>query len=319
MVLLAVFWSCVYAIPNEAIAQCEPTTFMARNIQSVQISDFVELVFVLTASQADFDLAKNGLGPSSQLGLIAGSLNFDEARSKATRISTAVKLDNSPTDNSNIIAQQLSGAALQDYVHCLTVDHSKQGLTLWLDKREGEFLTLGAYWLSSNNDYAGKYDAPPIVRNGELIQPPANWKSGIIEKLLVDVKNPQEKTLVSISINGSSARLVTVGKLPILSMATKEVVGPVLAARSFRASSTVCGGGSADGCVIPTEPGGYLVRNSGRLTDFTAAIASSAGSSLPVDTPDRVCVRLTVSTGACEASNSGQGKVTVLERYPKLQ
>jgi hypothetical protein len=50
----------------------------------------------------------------------------------------------------------------------------------------------------------------------------------------------------------------------------------------------------------------------GRLTNFRAKDASQAGFNITVDTPERVCVRLTVSTGACELSNSGEGVVSRL-------
>ena len=87
--------------------------------------------------------------------------------------------------------------------------------------------------------------------------------------------------------------------------------GPKLAAASFHVSGSVCGGGSAEGCVAPSS-GGFLVRGTGRLLGFTARDISRAGYSPTEDRPERICVRLVVSTGACESRNNGEGTLTVV-------
>ncbi|GLH78323.1 hypothetical protein SSBR45G_32320 [Bradyrhizobium sp. SSBR45G] len=304
----------------ESQAECSPAFYMAKYVQSLQASNYVQFSFILAATLTEFDLAKKSLAGQSQGGIISESQSFDEAKSKATRVFGALKLNVGAAQAAKVIAQQLVGPALQDYVKCITIDEPKPGVTLWQIDRDGDVVTLGAYWLGTNRDEVGRLEGETVLRNFEWLgKPPTNWKSGAIEKLLLVAKSPEERSFISIGVNGSSAEFSTFGKLPDVVLLTKEIVGPTLSARSFRASGTVCGAGSSTACVYPTEPGGYLVKGTGRLTDYSAIIGNNAGFSLQVDTLDQACVTLTVSTGACEAANAGQGKISVLERYPKLQ
>jgi hypothetical protein len=55
------------------------------------------------------------------------------------------------------------------------------------------------------------------------------------------------------------------------------------------------------------------VSGTGRLTSYTALDSNHAGFSVTVDTPERICVKLEVSTGACEAKSHAEGVVSAIE------
>lgn len=305
------------AVGSVASAQCDPMAFMVRDPQSIQWNETIEIAFVLAATKDQFNEAKK-MGATVQYGLIGGSATYEEARAIAMKVAQVVKFNNTRSYYVNFLSQQLSGRVQEEYAQCLKGQQG-EGVFMWLDKREGEFVFINAFWVGDQAKAIGEYDREPRVvpENTLIVEKPSKWLKGKTEQLILK-KSPDVEAFVSFSVSGQQGRFVVVRDPIPITMATQEVIGSKLMASSFHVSGSVCGGGSAEDCVTPKKPGGYLVRGSGRLKDFSARIISSAGFTVTVDTPDRVCVRLTVSTGACEARNSGEGVVTAIERYPEV-
>lgn len=315
-VLTTVIFFTLFGTFHSANAQCEPTTLMAKDVQTIQVSVPVEIAFVLAASSNDFELARRNMGGTGQSGVILRTADFNEARSSAQKVASAIKFERDRSDYISFLAQQLAGETLRNYVKCLTVDNKPtSGLLIWFNQRANDIYLLNAIWFGGSD---AKTDGEPYVSDGKLERTPEKWASGKIEQLIWK-KPPNATALLVLSVGGLSTTFRLVGEPPSVRWGTQEVRGAKLSASSYHVSGTVCGGGSAEGCVIPQKPGGSLVRGTGRLTDYKASETSRAGFAISLDTPDRVCIKLTVSTGACEARNNGEGVVTAVEQYPDVQ
>jgi hypothetical protein len=302
-----------------ANAQCSPTALMAKDVQTIQVSIPIEIAFVLAATKDEFDQAKKGLGGTGQSGIILTSADFNEARASAQKVASAIKFERDRSDYQTFLTQQLIGDAHRTHVRCLTIDNKPpSGLLVWFDQRASDIYILNGMWFGGVQGSVANTEGAPYVSDGKLEKKPEKWTNGKVEQLIWK-KPPNTTALLNMSVGGQTTTFRVVGDAPFVRWGIKEVRGPKLSASSYHVSGTVCGGGSAEGCVIPQNPGGSLIRGTGRMTDFSASETSRAGFAVSSETPDRICVKLTVSTGACEARNNGQGVVTAVEQYPDVQ
>jgi hypothetical protein len=219
-----------------------------------------------------------------------------------------------------LFAQQLTGSAQQGYVECIKQAQTGSRLILWVDSRQSDFFIIGAVWFGKDGQQTGTYDQDPVVAppTVSLVQKPSHWATGATQQLILQ-KSPEINALLSIRVSGQTANLGIVRDPPPILIASHEINGSKLTASSFHVSGSVCGAGFAEDCVTPTQPGGFLIRGSGKLKNYSARINSSAGYTVTVDSPERICIKLTVSTGACEARNTGEGVVSAIEQYPSVQ
>jgi hypothetical protein len=92
----------------------------------------------------------------------------------------------------------------------------------------------------------------------------------------------------------------------------KEIVGNVTGVVSTTGieSQEDCSRESLEICIVP-QFGGHLVRGTGRLVDVR--VAGRAWSSIVLDTPNRICARLTVAQVNCEDRARIAGRLSAVE------
>jgi hypothetical protein len=157
-----------------ARADCNPRDFMVQEVTSIQQSLETELAFILTANQKEYENAQKNAAGTDPYGLF--SLSYGDAQTKAREIAQSIKFDYRQSYASNYFNQSLSGKALDAYVKRLELDKEKPGLALWLQKREGDYFTFGAFWVGADTKQpAARYDAQPVLDGAKLISSPIRF------------------------------------------------------------------------------------------------------------------------------------------------
>jgi hypothetical protein len=209
------------------------------------------------------------------------------------------------------------------YADCLSKDKEKEGIAIWLEKREGDFYFLNAFWVGRNPDqligeYDGDNDKKPTIVDGVLGSWPKQWNKGVTEQIIFR-KKPEDDALLVLSVGGKTKGFVAVHDPQVIETKTYIVsADKPISASSNNINSTQCPGTFTDGCVAPKKPGGYLRRGSGNLDGYHSSDPSTGNWKVMLDTPESICIRLTQSTGACETRHTASGTVTAVEQYPDI-
>ena len=297
----------------KAATDCDPRVFMVQDVQAIQESGETELAFVLTATEQEFDKAKSGAG-ASLYGLL--SLNYQEAQEKARAIAQATKFDYKSSYAASYFSQTLSPTALQAYVQCLNHDNGSPGLRLWLNSRQGDFFTFEAFWVGADTKLpSAKYDAPPLVDGGTVVSKPDVWLKAKTEEIVVK-RNGNDDLFLNLKVGGEVKSDVIVKDPPAVVWKTTPVTSGNLIKTASHGPNPGCSAGQVTDCIYPTHPGGSFVPKSAAMTERSSSDPSKY-SEVFKDTPAQICVTMTESTGACENSQSAQGRLTAIEKYPE--
>ncbi|KQW82038.1 hypothetical protein [Ensifer sp. Root127] len=300
----------------QARAECNPRTFMVKEVQDIQQSGETELAFVLTSSEEKFNSAKKNASASGAYGIISGSANYGEAQEKARKIAQATKFDYKNSYASSYFSQTLSAKALAAYRECLVLDKEKPGLRLWLNSREGDFFFFNSFWVGTDTKQGiAQYDAEPFVIGGTVVGKPDAWIKGTTEEVVIQ-RNGNNDILLRMNVGGLVKTQVIVKDPPAVTWDTKPAASLRLIKTASHGPNPGCSAGEITDCIHPTRPGGYFVVGSAAMTERSSSDPSRYSEKFYLDTPDQVCVKMTQSTGACEVTQSAQGRLTVLEKFP---
>lgn len=313
------------AFTNYAKAQCDPRTFLVQEMKDIRATGETELAFVLTATSEEFDAAKKSGALSGSYGLISGSGSYGEAKEKAVRIAQATKFDYRSSYASSYFSQTVSTKALEAYESCL--NHKSAGLPVWLRSREGDYLTFEAFWVGRNLDDAkASYDSPPIVKGGTIESQPEKWTQGKIEQIVVK-KVGNDDIFLQLKVGGETGAKVIVRDPPQVVWDTQQVISdtppaaqggvPGLMRTCSHGPNPGCSAGQVGDCIVPKHPGGYFVQKSRSVTQFSSSDPGRYGEVYEQDTPGKVCVKITQSTGACEVTQCAQGRLSATETFPR--
>lgn len=297
---------------------CDPRAFMIQNITSIQQSGETELAFVLTSSRQEFDSVKKSGGLSGSYGLISGSANYDEAKQKAEQIAQSINFDYRQSSASSIFLQQISPVAAAAYSECLNKNRETQGLTLWFQKKEGDYVTLRAFWVGNKDQATAAFDEDPVVDGGEIVAKPKAWSKAHSEKIVVK-QNPGEDLFVSLAVGGETNSIIVVKAPPTVVWQQ----GPVSAAPPpMRACShgpnPGCTAGQAGQCVEATHPGGRFLDDTWAVANKTSSDPSRYKEKFEKKGLGKVCVTIEQDTGACEVNQCAGGVLTATETYPRV-
>lgn len=294
-------------VEPEVMAQCHPNHFLIQDQTIIQQSEQVQIAFVLTATENEFNSSKGQLG-------FFEKLSFGQAKEAARQISQTTKFDYAGSYAINFLQQSLSGKALEGYADCLTRDKEHPGIAAWLSNRQGEFYTIDVFWVGVTPQGTANNDAPIKVINGELIEAPKQWVRALTERVVIR-KKPAADAFVTFQIGGRTGGISIVHEAPAL--LSRAIVSPdLLQAESYHVNSRVCGGRAVQGCIRPPDKNGFLVPGSGALGDANIGDPSHFSSEVSVDRPEQICMKITQSTGCCECRFKATGHLTAIEQYP---
>jgi hypothetical protein len=312
--ILGAFFALYFGFTNYAEAQCDPRVFLVQEIKDIRATGETELAFVLTATQEEFDSAKRSGAMSGAYGLISGSGSYAEAKEKAVKIAQTTKFDYHSSYAASYFAQTYSARALAAYEACL--NRRSAGLPIWLRSREGEYLTFEAFWVGRNLDDArASYDAPPLVDGGALVSKPETWTQGKTEQIVVK-RSGNNDIFVQLKVGGETGSKVIVKDPPPVVWDTKPVVSALMRACSS-GPNPGCSAGTVGDCIYPKHPGGFFVDKTRSLTQFSSSAKVAFSEKYSPETPTKICVEITQSTGACQISHCAQGRLTANETFPK--
>ncbi len=301
---------------SAARADCNIKDFIVQDIVSIQQSGSAQLAFVLTATESQYESAKTNIGGNADIfGLFSGGLKYGQAKERSRQIAQATKFDYKTSYASSYLSQTVSGKALNDYVQCLEKAKNSPGLRLWIAKREGEYFTIGGFWIGANtNTPEAKYDAPPIIDGSKLIGPPEVWKKAKTEEFMVK-RESKDGFLLNMRVGGETKTIVAVADPPEV-IWLKQVVSSPKKLAAASTYSNPCTGTTDSDTIYPLHPGGYFVTNT-RTTNHSTTDASKYGEIYTVDRPDQVSITITQSTGTCEHRQFASGQLQAVETYPQ--
>lgn len=313
LVIIAALGAACFA----ARADCDPREFMIKEVKDIQKSGETELAFVLTATEEEFNRAKKDAAGSGTYGLISGSASYAESKEKARRIAQSTKFDYKSSYAESYFSQSLSPAAINAYVACLQSDRERPGLTMWLQGRQGEYLTFKAFWVGADvTQPSAKYDAAPIIDGGTIVAKPDGWIKAKAEEIVVK-RNGNNDVFLSLRVGGQSRSQVIVKDPPAVIWNNKPVTSDKLIRAVATGPNPGCTAGQVTDCIFPARPGGSFVERSGAMTERSTSDPGRYSEEFYVDTPDKICVRMTQSQGACEKDETAQGRLTAIERFPQ--
>lgn len=299
-------------------ARCDPTAFLAIDPESVVASEHTMIAFALTATKGQYEQVKKSIGASGAYSIFSGTSNYEEAKKAASREAMALKFNYNPSLYSRYLSQSLSPTAVEMYSRCLELDNKERpGLRIWFNRKEGDYISLNAAWVGAEEHGIGEYNQEPITDNLTVIQKPKDWPKGKTQQILVK-RNPEVDGLISLDVGGQRASYVAVRDPVTVPIFTQQVVATKKLTVATTHSGGKCAGGSGEDCVTPQRKGGFLVTGTGRLVELQSRLASGTSYSVTVDTPERICIKLVATTGACEFPNSAEGRVSAVERYPEV-
>jgi hypothetical protein len=203
------------------------------------------------------------------------------------------------------------------YVECLDKDKNTPGLALWLQSRDGDYLTFRAFWVGTDTSVpAAKYDAPPLVDGGTVVSKPDAWIKGSTEDIVVK-RNGNNDLFISLRVGGKVKSKVIVKDPPDVVWDTKPVSSEHMIHAASHGPNPGCSAGAATDCIYPIRPGGYFVAGSGSMTERSSSDPGTYHERITTDTPNKICVEMIQNTGACEVNQSAQGRLTALEKFPR--
>jgi hypothetical protein len=214
------------------------------------------------------------------------------------------------------LSQTLSGKALDSYVQCIEKGKDTPGLALWIESRDGDYFTFGAFWVGADTSVgAAKYDAPPTVDGGRLISAPAAWLKGKIEDIVVK-RDGNNDLYLNLKVGGQTKTKVIVKDPPSVVWLRQPVVSQKVMNAQSADRNPGCGAGSDGDTINPVHPGGYFVANT-RITNHSTSDPSHYSETFIIDRPDQVSVAISQSTGACEHVQRATGRLQAVETFPQ--
>ena len=297
---------------SQSAVSCDIRDFIVNDITSVSQSSQTELAFILTSSESEFNKAKEH-GILDVFDLF--SLGYNQAKSKAQQIAESINFDSKSSYAESYFSQTIDPSAIQAYEECLT--HDTPGMYIWLSSRQGNYYTFKAFWVGDNTlQQIGKYDIKPSVTSpAKLIYYPEQWTKGVDNDIIVE-SNGKNDFLLLTEVSGKLGKFVIVHDPPNFSWRTKPVVSKNLLHAVTHGPNPGCSAGSAKDCIYPDEIGASFIPSTVAMVDSYTSDPSGYSNPFYKDSSVQVCVKMTQNTGACEAPQSAQGRLTALEKYP---
>ncbi|NEI26816.1 hypothetical protein [Rhizobium ruizarguesonis] len=300
-------------------AECNPRDFMIQDTSSIQQSLETQVAFVLTATEEEYNTSKQSGALSGAYGPISGAASFSDAKEAARRVAEAIKFDYRTSYASSYFSQKMSPAALASYGICMERDKERPGLALWLQDRQGDFLTLKSYWVGADTNLAAaSWDSEPIVDGGRVVSKPDAWIKARTEEIVIR-RDGNVDVFLSIKVGGASKSYVVVKDPPNVTWRTKPVISQTALRAASHGPNPGCSAGAAEQCIHASEPGGVLEAGSAAITERTTTDPTRYSSRITVNSPGKICMEITQSTGACEVVQSASGRVSAMERYPTVE
>lgn len=300
----------------DARADCNPRDFMIQDFQYVQSSGELEIAFALTMTQEEYDRAKKSGSAGGTYGIISGSASYGEAQEKARRLAEATKFDYKSSYASLYVAQTLSPKAMEAYTACLEKDKEKPGLVLWLKERQGDYFTFKAFWVGADTTVAvGTYDSEPFVDGGEVVGKPDAWVKSTTEEIVVK-RQANTDLFLNLKVGGKTKSIVVVKDPPLVTWRKELRNSPKVMKASSWGPNPGCTPGEDTDYLVPIHPGGMLIEGSGVVVERTTTDPTSYKETFDVNTADRISVKITQATGACESHKTATGRLSAYEQYP---
>lgn len=297
---------------SQSNAQCDPRTFVVQNTVAYQISAETELSFVLTATKEEFDRAKAGGAMSGTYGLISGSADYAQSRERAQRIAQSIRFDTSSSYALNYFAQTTSDIWANAYIACL--GDNSPGLNIWLDKKQGDFLTFNAIWVGNDTALgSATLDAEPVVFGGQLIDVPMTWTKGEVQTVVVR-RDGNQDVYLGLDVGGKPGSAVVVRDPPRWEWVNQVVVADRLMSATSSYSNP-CTAGEDTSCIYPMH-GGLFRTETAVISDLSSSDRSNYSQVFEQLSPHQICVRITQSTGACQFRQTASGRLSALEEVP---
>jgi hypothetical protein len=299
-------------------ADCNPRDFMVQDTSSIQQSLETQIAFVLTATEEEYNKSKQSGALSGAYGPISGAASFGDAKEAARRVAEAIKFDYRTSYASNYFSQKMSPAALASYGTCMERDKERPGLALWLQERQGDFITLKSYWVGADTTVAAaSWDSEAIVDGGMVVSKPDAWIKARTEEIVIR-RNGNVDVFLSIKVGGATKSFVIVKDPPNIAWRSKPIISEAVLKAASHGPNPGCSAGAAEQCIYASELGGALDATSAAITERTTTDPSRYSSRITVNSPSKICMEITQSTGACEVVQSASGRVSAMERYPTI-
>lgn len=294
-------------------AGCNIRDFMVADVTSINLSGENELAFVLTSTKEEFESAKKNGAAGGTYDLVGGSINWEQARSRAVSIAEATRFDYKSKYAHSYFSQNASQAALGAYKNCLDSARETPGVSLWYEGREGRYLRFGAFWVGTDIRIATASNSEIEVDGGQVVSEPVDWHKAKTEEIVVR-QDEDEDLFLSVKIDGQTSSFVVVSEPPPVVWKVKEVKGRILNVGSSH--SNPCSGGAAADVLFPTMPGGAFVKGSVAISNRSTTDAAHYGESID-SSPLRISATISQHTAACERPQSATGQLIAIERYPE--
>lgn len=301
------------AVSSEGWADCNPRDFMLKDITALQQSGEAELAFVLTASPEEFSSVRKSVNGHSLYGLFDS--DFNSALERARQIAQATKFDYKSSYATSYLYQSLPPSALDAYAKCLEAEKTP-GLKVWLENRQGDYLTFGVIWNTPDlSQGTAKFDVDPFIDGGDKVSQPPILINGKPEAIVVK-RTGNNDLFLRLKVGGQTATQVIVKDPPIIAFRSSQVISPRIIKAFSSGPNPGCSAGVATDCISPIHPGGTFVPKSAAMTEFTSTSPGTYSEKFR-ESPDQVCVVITQSTGACEVHNVASGRLSATEKYPQ--
>jgi hypothetical protein len=295
-------------------ASCDIHDYIVRDTAAINQSNETQLAFVLTATESEYNAAKKNGAGGGGYALFSESLGYNNAQERARSIAQATQFDYKNSYARNFLYQNVSPAAAALYLDCIA-SAEKPGLYLWLDSRQGDYFTFEALWVSSDQKAVVPYDTAPIVDGGRLISKPDAWQSGKPEQMVIK-RDGNNDFYLNLKVDNQIKTEIIVKDPATVVWERVPVISQVLMRTGSHGPNPGCSGGEVADCIFPLHPGGALIPDSATLTDRTSSDPSHYNEIYSIKSPNQICVRMIQSTGACENSQTAQGRLTALEEFP---
>lgn len=299
-----------------AQAECNPRDFIVKEIQDIQLTSETEIAFMLFATEEEYNVAKESIGVEGFSDIIKGSANYSEARERARRVAQATKFDYSSSYALNYFVQNLSPKALDAYVACLERDKEKPGIALWLHRREGDYFVFRGFWVGSNAELpVGDYDDEPKIDGGEIVSRPDKWIKAKTEEIVVR-RDGNRDIFLRLKVGGQTKSQIIVKDPPPVILSTQAVYSDRVISTASFGPDPGCVAGEATDCIEPRNPSGYFVYGTATVSERETTYSAGYTEDFYINTPDRVCVKITQGTNACNVQYTAKGRLSAIERYP---
>jgi hypothetical protein len=293
MIITRMFLVSVLALLNWSFSAigahaCDPLSVILRDVSDIPLNDQTRIALLLTMSLQQYDAANKAL--QGKLAY-APDMNLVDARVTAQLDAQAAKFSHDRQYYLDYLTRFLSPRTSDEYSACILedIDKSKPGLTVWIERQQGDFLFVGAFWVGQSADVIGKHSSKLVGL--ETLQEPPEWNSGVRQHFVLK-KTSKEDAYASIIVAAQSAFLV-VAKEPITGAIGTNVILAEKASRitsggTSDGHSPFCQARTTTGCVQPRQPGGYLVVGTGTASNVSRT--GSAGFRPTQNTPQQICI-----------------------------